>query len=80
MMGLALSLGLTLLGLVISSRIHRQWGPLLLGGMSAVTLTVAMSRLDLVAATVATCTLIAAALWNFLLNRRMVTTFRRRVD
>jgi hypothetical protein len=77
-LSLVFSLALTLLGLVVSSRLHRQWGPLLLGGMSTVTLLVALYRLDLIAATVATCTLTGAATWNFLLNRRTAAAARRR--
>ena len=77
-MGIGFSLALTLVGLGISSRIHHQWGPLLLGAMSTLTLLLAMARTDLVAATVAMCALVAAATWNFLLNRRTVTVLRRR--
>jgi hypothetical protein len=75
---LALSLVVTLVGLGISSRIHHQWGPFLLGGMSALTVVVALSRLDPIAAVVATAALAAASVWNFLLNRRTTTALRRR--
>jgi len=71
-------LSLTLFGLVVSSRIHHQWGPLLLGAMSAITVLLALWRLDVIGASIATCTLVAASTWNFLLNRRTVTSLRRR--
>jgi hypothetical protein len=72
MVALVFSLALTLFGLGVSSRVHHQWGPLLLGGMSAVTLVIARYRFDLFAAIVATTTLVAAAIWNWLLNRRTI--------
>jgi hypothetical protein len=78
-LALVFSLMLTLAGLGVSSRIHRQWGPLLLGGMSSVTLVVARYRFDLFAAVVATLCLVAAATWNYLLNRRVSAAARRRL-
>ena len=78
MVALVFSLALTLFGLGVSSRVHHQWGPLLLGGMSAVTLVIARYRFDLLAAVVATTTLVAAAVWNYALNRRTMAQVRRR--
>jgi hypothetical protein len=74
---LVFSLALTLFGLGVSSRVHHQWGPLLLGGMSALTLLIARYRFDLLAAIIATTTLVAAAVWNYTLNRRTVARIRR---
>ena len=78
MVALVFSLALTLFGLGVSSRVHHQWGPLLLGGMSAVTLVIARYRFDLLAAVIATTTLVVAAIWNYALNRRTMESIRRR--
>ena len=66
----AISLGVTLLGLSLSFRVHRHWGPLLLGAASGALVMIALVRSAALAVVLALGLPARRGHWNFLLNRR----------